>query len=392
MRIAVAMSGGVDSSVAALLLKEQGYEVLGLSMQLWDHSGEPRRTGRCCTLDDLSDARRVGWALGVPHYVLNLEEEFREKVVAPFIASYLSGETPIPCAACNAKVKFSTLWQRARALGCEAVATGHYVRREQDSSTGRWLLKKGRDSDKDQSYFLYDLTPAQLAAARFPVGEMTKAEVRERARRAGLPNAEKEESQEICFVPRGVRTGDFVAEHAARLGLGRPVESGEIEDAAGRKLGRHQGHYRFTIGQRRGLNVAASERLYVIEIDAQSNRVVVGAGGELETREAEVASLRFPSGPPPAGPFRAAVRIRHRAAEIPATVTPRSDGSASVRFDLPMRAVAPGQSCVFYDGDVVLGGGVLKKSTARASQRASSAEAAASAAKAGSAASQSSID
>jgi tRNA-specific 2-thiouridylase len=368
MRIAVAMSGGVDSSVAALLLKEQGHEVLGLSMQLWDHSGEPRRTGRCCTLDDLSDARRVGWALGVPHYVLNLEEEFRERVVAPFVASYLSGETPIPCAACNAKVKFSTLWHRARALGCEAVATGHYVRREQDPSTGRWLLKKGRDPDKDQSYFLYDLTAAQLAAARFPVGEMTKAEVRERARRAGLPNAEKEESQEICFVPRGVRTGDFVAEHAPRLGLGRPVESGEIQDAAGRKLGRHQGHYRFTIGQRRGLNVAASERLYVIEIDAPSNRVVVGAGEALETREAEVASLRFPSGPPPAGPFRATVRIRHRAAEIPATVTPRGDGSASVRFDLPVRALAPGQSCVFYDGDVVIGGGVLKKSTADSRQ------------------------
>jgi tRNA-specific 2-thiouridylase len=363
MRIAVAMSGGVDSSVAALLVKEQGHEVLGLSMQLWDHSGEPRRTGRCCTLDDLSDARRVGWALGVPHYVLNLEEEFRERVVAPFVASYLSGETPIPCAACNAKVKFSTLWQRARALGCEAVATGHYVRREQDPSTGRWLLKKGRDSAKDQSYFLYDLTPAQLAAARFPVGELTKEEVRERARRAGLPNAEKEESQEICFVPRGVRTGDFVAEHAERLGLGQPAESGEIRDAAGRTLGRHQGHYRFTIGQRRGLKVAASERLYVIEIDAQANRVVVGTGMELETAEAEVAGLRFPS-PPPAGAFRAAVRVRHRAAEVPATVTLRGDGSALVRFDFPVRAVAPGQSCVFYDGDVVIGGGVLKKSTA----------------------------
>ncbi|MFY9549750.1 MAG: argininosuccinate synthase domain-containing protein, partial [Thermoanaerobaculia bacterium] len=210
MRIAVAMSGGVDSSVAALLLEEAGHEVIGLSMQLWDHSGEPGRSGRCCTLDDLSDARRVAWALGIRHYVLDLEEEFRRDVVQPFVASYLSGETPIPCSACNAKVKFATLWERARAIGCEAVATGHYVRAERDTA-GRAVLRKGIDPAKDQSYFLYDLTLEQLAAARFPVGGLTKAEVRARARRANLPTADKDESQEICFVPSGTRAGQFVA-------------------------------------------------------------------------------------------------------------------------------------------------------------------------------------
>ena len=360
MRIAVAMSGGVDSSVAALLLKEEGHEIVGLSMQLWDHSGEPGRTGRCCTLDDLSDARRVAWALDIPHYVLNLEDAFRDDVVRPFVASYLAGETPIPCASCNARVKFATLWDRARAMGCQAVATGHYVRAETDAA-GRVTLRKGKDPAKDQSYFLYDLTPEQVAAARFPVGALTKAEVRAHARRAGLPTADKEESQEICFVPPGERAGDFVARHAAPLGLRLPTRPATLEDGTGNRLGTHAGHFRFTIGQRRGIGVAASERLYVLEVDAGANRVVVGPAEELDTREAEVAGLRSPSGARFDASFRAGARVRHRAMEVPATVFPRPDGTARVLFDAPVRAVAPGQSCVFYDGDVVIGGGVLKK-------------------------------
>jgi len=359
MRVAVAMSGGVDSSVAALLLKEAGHEVVGLSMQLWDHSSDSARTGRCCTLDDLSDARRVAWTLDVPHYVVNLEDEFREDVVRPFVASYLAGETPIPCSACNSKVKFATLRDRARAMGCDAVATGHYARIGSDPASGRPVLMKGIDPDKDQSYFLYDLTAQQLAAARFPVGSLTKAQVRAHARRANLPTADKEESQEICFVPAGTRAGEFVEATAPGFGLPLPTVPGTVENARGERLGEHGGHFRFTVGQRRGLGVSAPERLYVISIDPAANRVVVGGAAEIESLEAEVTDLSFPSGERPLDSFRAGVRIRHRAAEVPATVTPRADGTARVVFDRPVKAAAPGQSCVFYRGDVVLGGGVL---------------------------------
>jgi len=361
MRIAVAMSGGVDSSVAALLLKEEGHEVIGLSMQLWDHSSDSGRTGRCCTLDDISDARRVAWALDIPHYVMNLEEEFREQVVRPFVASYLDGETPIPCSACNSKVKFATLWDRARAIECEGVATGHYARIGLDRRTRRPVLRKGIDPSKDQSYFLYDLTAEQLAAARFPVGGLTKAQVRAHARRARLPTADKEESQEICFVPAATRAGEFVEDAAPALGLPLPSLPGVVESAAGERLGTHGGHFRFTVGQRRGLRISARQRLYVIAIDSAANRVVVGRAEELEASETEVSSLRFPAGEPPGAPFRAEVRVRHRAPEVPATIYPSGDGRARVVFDRTVRAIAPGQSCVFYRGDIVVGGGVIAK-------------------------------
>ncbi|MBK9088716.1 MAG: tRNA 2-thiouridine(34) synthase MnmA [Holophagales bacterium] len=372
MRIAVAMSGGVDSSVAALLLARQGAEVVGVSMHLWDHDrdGTGAGEGRCCTLDDLRTARRAAEVIGVAHYTLDLRERFIETVVRPFVSSYLSGETPVPCLACNTDVKFDALFRRARALGCEAVATGHYARIETDPATGEASLLKARDLGKDQTYFLYDLTPGQLSIARFPLGELLKSDVREIAREAGLPNWDKPDSQEICFVPAADGPAGFIRREAEALGFALPGHPaalpGPVVRADGTELGTHPGTMGFTVGQRRGLGVAAGEALYVVGIEAGERRLVVGGDGEVLSREVHLRALNFLV-PAPEGEIRVLARIRSRHPDVPALLVPeepgvRRGGQARLLFDDPVRAAAPGQAAVFYDPvrpERLLGGGLI---------------------------------
>ena len=362
------MSGGVDSSAAAAMLQEAGHELVGFTMQLWnqnrnlsvDEHGAPLPS-RCCSLDDVYDARRVAEDLGFPFYVLNLERDFERDVVEPFVASYLAGETPIPCVACNSRLKFASLDRLARSLGCEKVATGHYARVRFDEGARRHRLVRGRDARKDQSYFLWELTQEQLAHALFPLGELTKEDARVAARRHGLAVAEKGESQEICFVPDGDYAG-FIDRYLAAEGRAEETpRAGEIVDAGGRVVGRHGGIHRYTVGQRRGLGVSRQLPLYVVRVDAERNRVVVGEGDELLRREFEAAGVNWIAFDGPAEPVRAEVRVRYRHEAAPATVEMIGGRRARVLFDEPQRAVTPGQAAVFYRGDEVLGGGWIAK-------------------------------
>ena len=353
MRVVVAMSGGVDSSVAAALLAREGHEVIGLSMQLYDHSGSHGtgqvRFGTCCTLDDLHDARRVAAGLGIPHYIMNFERQFGETVVSNFVREYSAGRTPIPCVHCNGDLKFATLADRASGLGATFVATGHYARVD-EAADGSRLLKRGLDASKDQSYFLFTLTQEQLSHAMFPVGALDKLAVRALARELGLAVSEKPDSHEVCFVTDG--------DHASFMERqGVSPGPGPIHDVQGNVVGRHDGIHHFTVGQRKGLGLSGPVRLYVVGIDADQGAVTVGPREALERIELTASGVNWIAGTAPAPGTRATAQIRYRHREAAVSITPIDGGRVRAEFDEPQYAVAPGQAVVFYDGDVVIGGG-----------------------------------
>ena len=348
------MSGGVDSSVAAALLKERGQDVVGISLQLWNYSeASDSRFGTCCSLDDLADARRVADRIGIPFYILNLEKEFRRDVVDYFVDEYLRGRTPIPCTLCNQKLKFDELFKKAEGFGFRRVATGHYASIVKDAS-GRFAVRRGRDRSKDQSYFLFNLSQAQLSRLEFPLGDTDKSEVRRLARSLGLTVAEKAESHEICFVPDNDYAG-FIARERG----GEAFGEGDIVDAKGAVLGRHSGYPAFTVGQRKGLNLGGlKEPHFVTRIDPEKNQVVAGPRRELERRQFEVARVNWSL--PPEGPLEAEVQIRYRHRGSAALIEPLEGDRARITFSEPEHAVAPGQAAVFYRDDIVLGGGWIE--------------------------------
>ena len=358
-RIAVAMSGGVDSSAAAAILRRQGHEVVGLTLQLWDYGdfNSTRGLGRCCSPADIADARAVAAQLDFPHYVFDHTEAFQAEIVEPFLDAYAAGETPSPCIRCNRRVKFGLLQRLARSLGAESLATGHYARLSERS--GRPLLRKGVDADKDQSYFLFDVPAGQLRDVRFPIGDLNKDEVREAARQLDLRVADKPESYELCFIPDGDKNA-FVERHRPNAS-DKPIA---IRDVQGRSLGHTKGLHRFTIGQRRGLGIAASSRLYVLDISAETESVTVGPPEELESATLLAERCNWLAIEAPASPLRVSARIRHRHAEAEAIITPVYEGGYQVDFRQPQRGIAPGQGVAFYDGDVLLGGGWITRQQA----------------------------
>src|SRR5947209_247434 len=361
--IAVAMSGGVDSSTVAAMLRAEGYPLIGLTMQLWNqrrlagHEGMPEQVqGRCCSIDDVYDARRVAEDLGIPYYVVNHQDRFERDVVRPFVDDYLSGRTPIPCSLCNNHLKFDQLLSTARQIGADKVATGHYARVEYDEVRGRWLLRRPVDTAKDQTYFLFGLTQDQLAHSLFPLGGMTKPDVRALAADYGLSLAQKPDSQEICFIPGGDYK-KFIDAYLAENGESLPDTSGELVTTTGEVIGEHSGIHNFTVGQRKGLGVSRPEPLYVIELRGDKHQVVVGKSDELSSPTLRAKRLNWVAVKALEESVRVKVKIRHRHEPADATLVPTGQDEVEARFDVPQRAVTPGQAAVFYDGDVVVGGG-----------------------------------
>ncbi len=363
--IAVAMSGGVDSSTVAAMLKRDGFRLAGMTMQLWNQRRLPALapespTGRCCSLDDVYDARTVAGLFRIPYYVVNFEQAFEESVVKPFIDEYLAGRTPIPCTLCNNHVKFDRFLEMAEGVGADYIATGHYAQVDFNNASGRWELRRGADESKDQTYFLWGLQQQQLARTLFPLGEMRKPDVRRLAEELGVPTASKHDSQEICFVPNG-DYAEFIEAYFAEQGKEFVAPHGEVVDESGRALAAHAGVHHFTVGQRKGLGFAAGEPLYVIETNAATQRVVVGREAQLQRGSLRAARVNWVSIAPIADERPAQVKIRNRHAAAAATLKPTGDPSiVEVVFEEPQRAITPGQAAVFYDGELVLGGGWIE--------------------------------